>query len=228
MFIILSMLKKSEAGEQVIADQSQQVFFFLAGGQGAGDGHGADHGGENQDEILLFFSGICSRHEFQQLLLVCLHTFADFFAGSGTSARNIRRERSDGAAPAGIVAMFDGEIAFDDFLPTFAPRSLLRPIGQLCSDLASSFVDGFREESVFAGKVLIKTSVSQAGGLHEFRHTRSVHAVISKLARSALHDAPMGLFFVLRLVTHGYLDCDSNPIGSGGSCPGDGMSLCVD
>lgn len=225
MFIILSMLKKLEAGEQVIADQSQQVFFFLSGGQGAGDGHSADHGGENQDEILLFFSGIISGHELQQLLLVCLHGFTDFLAGSGTSARNIGRERSDGAAPAGIFAMFDREVALDNLFPTFARRSLFRPIGQLCSDLAGGLVDGFREEIVFAREVLVKASVGKAGGFHELCDAWSIHALSAKLPSRALHNAPMGLFFVLRLVTHGYLDCDSNPIGSGGRCTGDGLSL---
>lgn len=98
--------------------------------------------------------------------------------------------------------MIQREVPFDDFLPSFVRRGMLRSLKQLPSKIAHPLLDCLNEKIIFTAEVLVETPDSQTGRLHEGCNTRPVQPLGAELASRIPHDPLTGARFVIRLITH--------------------------
>ncbi len=116
-------------------------------------------------------------------------------------AGDIRSKSDHRATHSEIFAMFH-RLSVHDLFPAFSRWSLPSPFDQLCTYISNAQINGFGKKVIFAAKVLVETSVSQAWSLHQLNHAGPVHTLRTKLTRSALHNSTVGPFLVMRRITH--------------------------
>ena len=122
----LNFAKKSEAGEERVSDTAQHSLPVGGLGKKTRNRHGARYGAKNDEKVALPLTWGCTRHQLRPAIPKLLHQVRSPFSNTQFGAGNLRRQRYNRTARAGVITMLGREVPPNDLFPPILRRHIVQ------------------------------------------------------------------------------------------------------